>query len=47
MKLVVVVLALLLSGVAVARGESSIYDIPLVDIDGKETSLAEYRGKRF
>lgn len=37
--------ALLFSGSARAAGTPSLYDIPLKDIDGKETSLKAYQGK--
>jgi glutathione peroxidase len=38
-------LALFLGVVVTAQAQSSIYDIPLKDIDGKPTSLKAYQGK--
>jgi glutathione peroxidase len=38
-------LALCCLQVVSARAASSLYDIPLKDIDGKDTSLAAYKGK--
>jgi glutathione peroxidase len=45
MRLYVILLALLLLQVVCAQAASSIYDIPLKDIDGKATSLKPYEGK--
>lgn len=44
MKTVSLLLTLLLAQV-VSAGAASIYDIPLKDIDGNETSLKDYKGK--
>ena len=40
-----VLIALLLAQVVSAQTKSSLYDIPLKDIDGKPTSLKAYKGK--
>lgn len=45
MKLTAVLVTFLLLGLISAPAADSIYDIKLKDIDGKETSLAMYRGK--
>lgn len=46
MKLILLVgIAALAVGIASARAGTSVYDIPLKDIEGKETSLKAYKGK--
>jgi glutathione peroxidase len=45
MKFYAILLALLFLQVVCARAASSIFDIPLKDIDGKATSLKPYEGK--
>ncbi|EEF61131.1 glutathione peroxidase [Pedosphaera parvula] len=46
MRFTFLLLALLFFGVVVsAQAQSSLYDIPLKDIDGKDTSLKAYKGK--
>ena len=44
MKLILLLTALALAQITLARAET-IYDIKLKDIDGKDTTLAQYRGK--
>ncbi len=45
MKIITILLALALGQVVVSAQTTSLYDIPLKDIDGKATSLAAYKGK--
>lgn len=45
MKRTAILLSLFLLSLTKMHAETSIYDIPLVDIDGNETSLEEYKGK--
>jgi glutathione peroxidase len=45
MKTIFIVVALLVAQVALAGAASSLYDIPLKDLDGKDTSLKPFRGK--
>ena len=45
MKILTLLAALMLAQIAVAEDTKSLYDIPLKDIDGKDTSLAAYKGK--
>ncbi len=45
MKILTLLAALMLAQIAIADNTKSIYDIPLKDIDGKDTSLAAYKGK--
>lgn len=45
MKLVTIFLALLMAQIVSAQTKTSLYDIPLKDIDGKDTSLKAYKGK--
>jgi len=45
MKILILLAALLMLQVISARAADSIYDIPLKDIDGKDTSLQPYQGK--
>src|SRR3989442_3188426 len=47
MKIIAILAALALAQVAMAQSKSSLYDIPLKDINGKDTSLKEYKGKVF
>jgi glutathione peroxidase len=45
MKALLLLAALLCLQILSAHAESSLYDIPLKDIDGKDTSLKPYQGK--
>jgi glutathione peroxidase len=45
MKTIVLLAALALAQVALAQSKSSLFDIPLKDINDKDTSLKEYKGK--
>src|SRR5690242_14421444 len=45
MKTIVLVLVVLAVQVVLADSKSSLYSIPLKDINGKDTSLKEYEGK--
>jgi len=45
MKLITILLALIMAQIVLAETNSSLYDIPLKDIDGKPTSLKAYQGK--
>lgn len=45
MKVIALLLALLFVQVVLAETSGSLYDIPLKDIDGKDTSLKAYQGK--
>src|SRR5258708_1912320 len=45
MKTILILSALLLANIVSAQSKSSLYDIPLKDIDGKDTSLKAYKGK--
>ncbi len=45
MKLIPLLCALALTAVVSARAETPLYDIPLKDIHGKDTSLKAYKGK--
>jgi|SRR5579863_3070823 len=45
MKFITILLVLALAQVVAFAQTTSLYDIPLKDIDGKDTSLAAYKGK--
>ena len=45
MKIIVLLCALFLAQIVSAENKSSLYDIPLKDINGKSTSLKAYKGK--
>jgi glutathione peroxidase len=45
MKTIILLAAVLLVQIVSARAADSIYDIPLKDIDGKDTSLKPYKGQ--
>ena len=45
MKILTLFAALLLAQTVLAGDKTSLYDIPLKDIDGKDTSLKAYKGK--
>jgi glutathione peroxidase len=45
MKITAIIFALAWVAIAGVQASSSLYDIPLKDIDGKDTSLKAYRGK--
>jgi len=45
MKIIVLLCALFIAQIVSAESKSSLYDIPLKDINGKSTSLKAYRGK--
>ena len=45
MKIIFTIVALIVVQIAFAESVSSLYDVPLKDIDGKDTSLKAYRGK--
>ncbi len=45
MKRIAIFIAFILPLVSSMNADTSLYDIPLVDIDGKETTLAQYKGK--
>ncbi|HZV35245.1 MAG TPA: glutathione peroxidase [Verrucomicrobiae bacterium] len=45
MKVITLFLALLMAQIVSAQTKTSLYDIPLKNIDGKDTSLKEYKGK--
>jgi glutathione peroxidase len=45
MKIFTIIIALLVVQIAFAESKSSLYDIPLKDIDGKDTSLKAYHGE--
>src|SRR5260370_2520311 len=45
MKLVLILAALACVQIVSAQTKTSLYDIPLKDIDGKDTSLKAYQGK--
>jgi glutathione peroxidase len=45
MKALVLLVAIMFSQILSAGAAESIYDIPLKDIDGKDTSLKPYQGK--
>jgi glutathione peroxidase len=45
MKVLILAATVCLSGVLIASGGSSLYDVPLKDIDGSETSLKAFKGK--
>lgn len=45
MKFILFLCAALMANVVMAADQPSLYDIPLKDIKGKETSLKEYKGK--
>ena len=47
LKIIALLCALIVAQVALAQSKSSLYDIPLKDINGKDTSLKEYKGKVF
>ena len=45
MKTILILCAVALVQVALAETKSSLYDVPLKNIDGKDTSLGAYKGK--
>jgi len=45
MKIIALLAAIALAQVALAQSKSSLYDIPLKDINDKDTSLKDYKGK--
>jgi glutathione peroxidase len=45
MKTIIILIALLMAQIVSAQTNVSLYDIPLKDIDGKDTSLKAYQGK--
>ncbi len=45
MKIISILIALLMAQIVSAQTNGSLYDIPLKDIDGKDTSLKAYQGK--
>src|ERR1051326_2206605 len=45
MKSILMTCTLLLASMALAQNKTSLYEIPLKDIDGKDTSLKAYQGK--
>ena len=45
MKIIVLLCALFIAQIVSAESKSSLYDIPLKDINGKSTSLKAYKGK--
>lgn len=45
MKIAALIIALVVVQIAFAETKGSLYDIPLKDIDGKDTSLKAYQGK--
>lgn len=45
MKSILMTCTLLLAPMALAQNKTSLYEIPLKDIDGKDTSLKAYQGK--
>lgn len=45
MKCFLILLGVLFAQIVTARAESSLYDIPFKDIDGKDSSLKAYEGK--
>jgi glutathione peroxidase len=45
MKIAALILALAVVQIALAETKVSLYDVPLKDIDGKDTSLKAYQGK--
>jgi glutathione peroxidase len=45
MKILLILMALALAQIVSAETNPSLYDIPLKDIDGKDTSLKAYQGK--
>src|ERR1700728_2582214 len=45
MKILGILLALIMAQIVSAQTNVSLYDIPLKDIDGKDTSLKAYQGK--
>lgn len=45
MKIITILLALMVAQIVSAQTNTSLYDIPLKDIDGKDTSLKAYQGK--
>ncbi len=45
MKIITIIIALVIVQIAFAEGKGSLYDVPLKDIDGKDTSLKAYQGK--
>ena len=45
MKFVAIFLALIVAQIVLAESKGSLYDIPLKDIDGRDTSLKAYEGK--
>jgi glutathione peroxidase len=45
MKIILILAALALAQIVSAQTSPSLYDIPLKDIDGKDTSLKAYQGK--
>src|SRR5580692_5142100 len=45
MKTILILLAIAMTQIVSAQSTGSLYDIPLKDIDGKDTSLKAYQGK--
>jgi glutathione peroxidase len=45
MKVITLLLAIFMAQIVSAQTKTSLYDIPLKDIDGKDTSLSAYKGK--
>lgn len=45
MKILALFIAIMLAQIATAQNKTSLYDIPLKDIDGKDASLKTYKGK--
>src|ERR1700742_4732207 len=45
MTFIAILLALVVAQIVLAETKGSLYDIPLKDIDGKDTSLKAYQGK--
>lgn len=45
MKIIAILIGLLMAQIVSAQTNVSLYDIPLKDIDGKDTSLKAYKGK--
>ena len=45
MKSILIPCALMLAQMAIAQNKAALYEIPLKDIDGQDTSLKAYQGK--
>ena len=45
MKSILILSSLMVAQIVVGQNKTSLYDIPLKDIDGKDTSLKAYQGK--